>query len=155
MTEAAQDERKGTAMSNDNWFGVEPPRDANGKAIPLDTETLYTKNGQVFQVGQFRYSVMVNRWFVYGHYEHGGKSWIDLASCFLLTPPDSWEKIKEDAEKTACRYFSGLEEKDIVSCMNCPQGRRTTDRRCRYSMIMDIVRRAKRLAGIEEQEGEL
>lgn len=48
MTETAQDERKGTAMSNDNWFGVEPPRDAEGKAIPLDTETLYTKNGQVF-----------------------------------------------------------------------------------------------------------
>lgn len=55
-------------MSNDSCFGVEPPRDANGKAIPLDTETLYTTNGQVFQVGQFRYSVRVNRWFVYGHY---------------------------------------------------------------------------------------
>lgn len=69
-------------------------------------------------------------------------------------PADSWEKLEEDAEKTACRYFSGLEEKDIVSCMDCPQGRRTMDRRCRYSMIMDIVRRTKRLVRVEEQEGE-
>lgn len=78
-------------MGSDSWLGVEPLRDANGKAIPLDTEILYTTSGQVFQVGQFRYSVRANRWFVYGHYEHQRKSWIDITSCFLLTPPDSWE----------------------------------------------------------------
>lgn len=141
-------------MSNDNWFGAEPPRDANGKVIPLDTETLYSTSGQVFRVSQFRYLVRINRWIAYGCYGHGSKLWADSTSCFLLTPPDSWEKIKEDAEKTACRYFSGFEEKDIVSCMDCPRGRRTTDRRCRYSMIMDIVRRTKRLVRTEEKEGE-
>lgn len=51
-------------------LGVELPKDANGKVIPLDTEILYTKNGQVFQVGEFHYSTRVNRWFAYGHYEH-------------------------------------------------------------------------------------
>lgn len=141
-------------MGSDSLLGVEPPKDASGKVIPLDTETLYSTNGQVFHVDQFRYLTKVNRWVVYGVYEHMSKLWADNTFCFLLTPPDSWEKIKEDAEKTACRYFSGLEEKDIVSCMDCPQGRRTMDRRCRYSMIMDIIRRTKRLVRVEEQEGE-
>lgn len=137
MTETAQDERKGTAMSNDNWFGVEPPGDANGKAMPLDAETLYSTSGQVFRVSQFRYLARINRWIAYGRYGHGSKLWADSA-------------FKEDAEKTACRYFSGLEEKGIVSCMDCPQGRRTMDRRCRCSMIMNIIRRTKRLVRVEE-----
>lgn len=69
-------------------------------------------------------------------------------------PPDSWEKIEEDAEKTACCYFYGPEEKDIVSCMDCKHSHQATGRPCRVSMQIDLVKRAKRLAGVEEQEGE-
>lgn len=35
-------------MSSDSLLGVEPPRDANGKVIPFDTEILYGNNGLVF-----------------------------------------------------------------------------------------------------------
>lgn len=139
-------------MSNDNWFGVEPPRDANGKAIPLDTETLYTTNGQVFQVGQFRYSVRINRWFVYGHYEHERKSWIDAASCFLLTAPDSWEKLEEEAKMGVCNYaHAPRDEYGTTVCREC---RFQKVESCRQEMLLDIIARAKKLAGIEEQEGE-
>lgn len=138
-------------MGSDNWFGVEPPRDANGKAIPLDTEILYTKNGQVFQVGEFHYSTRVNRWFTYGHYEHERKSRIDGTSCFLLTPPDSWEKLEEDAMKHSCDYFGiGLGN---ASCGDCPHGSRRTGRACWANACLDMIARAKKLSGIEEQEG--
>lgn len=136
-------------MHSDNVFGVEPLRDANGKAIPLDTEILYTTSGQVFQVGQFRYSVRANRWFVYGHYEHQRKSWIDIASCFLLTPPDSWGKLEEDALKGQCTYF--VASGNSVTCTNCEHSLQATGRLCWENMQIDLVKRAKRLAGIEEE----
>lgn len=57
-------------MHSDNVFGAEPPRDANGEIIPLDTETLYETDGQVFHVLAFRYSPkgggMVCQWGLYG-----------------------------------------------------------------------------------------
>lgn len=33
-------------MSSDSAWGIEPPKDAGGKVIPLDTEVLYSKNGR-------------------------------------------------------------------------------------------------------------
>lgn len=147
---AIQDERKGKAMSNVNRLWVKPPRDANGEDIPLDTEILYTTNEQVFHVCQFRYLVRVNRWFAYGHYEHQRKFWIDSTSCFLLTPRDSWEKLEEDALKDSCSYFGKLEE----LCTACPHGKEITGRGCMNNMKLDLIERAKRLAGIEEREGE-
>lgn len=66
-------------------------------------------------------------------------------------PPDSWEKIEEDAEKTACRYFYGVEEKDIVSCIGCKHSNQATGRPCRVSMNIELMKRAKKLAGIEEE----
>lgn len=133
-------------MSSDNVFGVEPPKDANGKAIPLDTEILYTKNGQVFQVGEFHYSTRVNRWFAYGHYEHERKSWIDGTSCFLLTPPDSWEKLIGDLRNAA--------ERDIATCAYLsPEGKGCTKclakatRNCTRIAFADIADRIERLRG--------
>ena len=33
-------------MISDSAWGIEPPKDAEGKVIPLDTEVLYSKNGR-------------------------------------------------------------------------------------------------------------
>lgn len=139
-------------VSSDNWFGIEPPRDANGKVIPLDTETLYSTNGQVFHVDQFRYFTKVDRWVAYGAYEYMRKLWADSTTCFLLTAPDSWEKLEEDARKTACDYADApLDEDGLVMCDRC----RFLERKdCYREMVLDVLARAKRLAGIEEQEGE-
>ena len=139
-------------MSNDNWFGVEPPRDANGKAIPLDTETLYSTNGQVFHVDQFRYFAKVNRWVAYGAYEHMSKLWADNTFCFLLAPPDSWGKLEEDAKKIVCEYVGApLNEIGMTTCNGC---RFAKYEDCYSEMVLDVLARAKKLAGIEEQEGE-
>lgn len=122
-------------MGSDNLLGVELPKDANGKVIPLDTEIIYTTNGQVFRVCQFRYSVRVNRWVAYGHYEHGRKSWIDSTSCFLLTPPDSFVKIAEDALMDEYDY---CEEFDLdYGDDSCP---------AEYAMHGDLVRRMEAVA---------
>lgn len=142
-------------MSNDNRFGVEPPRDANGEIIPLDTETLYETDGQVFHVLAFRYSPKWREWFASGGYTGNRNGWCADTNRLLLAPPDSWEKLEEDAKKSACRYFYRPEEKDIVSCMDCKHSHQATGRPCRVNMQIDLVKRAKRLAGIEkEQEGE-
>lgn len=67
-------------------------------------------------------------------------------------PPDSWEKLEEDALKDPCTYFGKFEDQN-VSCLKCPHSFDVTGRNCLKNMRLDLVERAKRLAGIEEQEG--
>lgn len=138
-------------MHSDNVFGVEPPRDANGEIIPLDTETLYETDGQVFHVLAFRYSPKGREWFASGGYTGNKNGWCADTNRLLLAPPDSWEKLEEDAMKHSCEYFGiGLGN---ASCGDCPHGSRRTGRACWANAGLDMIARAKKLAGIEEQEG--
>lgn len=65
--------------------------------------------------------------------------------------PDSWEKLEEDVEQfedggTACEYF-GSEPTNCNGCKSpCPIGAN-----CRNSVARDVLCRAKKLAGIEEE----
>ena len=72
---------------------------------------------------------------------------------FKPEPPDSWEKLEEDASKNPCSYFGKLEDPSVL-CTTCPHGKEITGRGCMKNMKLDLIERAKRLAGIEEQEGE-
>lgn len=139
-------------MSSDNVFGVEPPRDANGKIIPFDTEILYEKNGLVFYVADFRYSPKSKEWFASGGYTGNKNGWCAETNDFLLAPPDSWEKLEEDALKGQCTYFGA--SRNSVTCTNCEHSLQATGHLCWENMQIDLVKRAKRLAGVEEQEGE-
>lgn len=67
-------------------------------------------------------------------------------------PADSWEKLSEDAMKGSCTYFGKIKDTSTV-CSRCPHGKKTGIS-CWQNMNLDLVRRAKRLAGVEEQEGE-
>ena len=67
-------------------------------------------------------------------------------------PPDSWEKLEEDALKTPCAYFGKLEEPNAF-CTECPHGAEITGRGCIKNMKLDLIERAKRLVGVEEQDG--
>lgn len=58
------------------------------------------------------------------------------------TRPDSWERLEEDASKDTCVYFGGTEHFD---CSECPSGKVN----CFRHMKLDIIRRAKALAGVE------
>lgn len=64
---------------------------------------------------------------------------------------DSWEKLEEDAMQHACFYF-GIDSEN-ASCEDCPRGQRLTGRVCWQNARLDMIARAKKLAGIEE-EGE-
>lgn len=68
---------------------------------------------------------------------------------FKYVPPDSWEKLEEDAMQQACSYF-GIGSDD-ASCDDCPYGSWQTGRICWQNARLDILARAKKLAGIEEE----
>lgn len=71
---------------------------------------------------------------------------------FKPEPADSWEKLEEDALKYQCSYFFGISEDKNTTCVNCKKSSEVTGIPCRLNMQIDLVKRAKRLAGIEEQE---
>ena len=67
-------------------------------------------------------------------------------------PPDSWEKLEEDALKTTCDYALAPRDEDgLTTCEGC---RFQKNESCHHEMTLEVFKRAKRLAGIEEQEGE-
>lgn len=122
-------------MRVDDWLRVEPPKDASGEVIPLDTDTLYDTDGQVFHVYHVRYVAKEKRWVACGYFEHRNKCCSDYTSCFLLAPPDSFDKIAEDAlmdEYGYCKEF-GLDYGD-------------DSRPAEYAMHGDLVRRMEAVA---------
>lgn len=64
-------------------------------------------------------------------------------------PTDSWEKLEEDAKKRPCSYFDN--DQDTASCDDCPHGSSRTGIVCWLNAYLDMVARAKKLAGIEEE----
>ena len=114
--------------------GVEPPRDAQGREIPLSTETMYFSDGRTAKVSAFEYWPYWYRWQVkvFGYDKHV------LASDLLLFPPDSWEQLEHDATLAPRDYLQsrGLEEHK--------NGRIAT-------MMADFVSRAKALAEREKK----
>lgn len=67
---------------------------------------------------------------------------------FKYVPPDSWEKLEDDATQQSCAYF-GM-DRTTASCDDCPHGWEQTGRACWRNARLDILARAKKLAGIEE-----
>lgn len=64
--------------------------------------------------------------------------------------PDSWKRLEEDARKTACAYAPApLNEDGLVTCDGC---RFQKSESCGNEMTLDVVERAKKLAGIEESD---
>lgn len=79
----------------------------------------------------------------------------DHASYFPVNPsrlsherPDSWEKLEEDARKTACNYALAPRDEDgLTTCDGC---RFQKSESCSNEMTLDVVERAKKLAGIKD-----
>lgn len=65
-------------------------------------------------------------------------------------PADSWEKLEEDAKQRVCSYF-GIDPEN-ASCEDCPYGSSQTGRLCWRNASLDMIARAKKLAGIEEAQ---
>lgn len=62
-------------------------------------------------------------------------------------PTDSWEKLEEDAKKTSCGYASAPRDEDgLTTCEGC---RFQKSESCNQEMTLDVLKRAKKLAGID------
>lgn len=100
---------------------------------------------------------------VVGFYEDKGETWVSVSyglgsdrmtvntegKALSHERPDSWEKLEEDARKTACNYAPApLNEDGLVTCDGC---RFQNSESCSNEMTLDVVERAKKLAGIEEE----
>lgn len=69
---------------------IKLPKDAEGREIPLDTECLYTHDGEKQDVFSFTYYREKDRWEIETDMR------IVNSIYLYLTPPDSWEKLEED-----------------------------------------------------------
>lgn len=70
---------------------------------------------------------------------------------FKPEPADSWEKLEEDAMKTTCNYALAPRDEDgFTTCEGC---RFQKNESCHHEMTLEVLARAKKLAGVEEQEG--
>lgn len=83
-------------------------------------------------------------------YVNGGVEFRDAAKDLTHTCPDSWERLEEDAVKVVCEYAGAVpDEFGDYDCDTC----RLFDARgkliCEQQMALDIVRRAKAIAGVE------
>lgn len=72
---------------------VELPKDACGRAIPLDTGTLYKKNGVAKFIYHYDYDPRDKAWYV--ETDDGSRSVSEL----LLDRDDSWERLLADLKR--------------------------------------------------------
>lgn len=129
-------------------MGIDLPKDATGREIPLDTKTLYSEDGKCFEVDRFVYCVRQTI---------PGLKWeVVLMTCivepcttFYLTPPeppDSWEALEADLVKASmdngndaeCNYFG-------LSCCTaeCP----AWNKPCFAAVTENILDRIHKLRG--------
>lgn len=123
---------------------VELPKDAEGREIPLDTECLYTCNGEKQDVISFTYYRRKDIW------EIETDTHIVKSIYLYITQPDSWEKLEEDLDRCAdapdyeeCAYFG----KDASSCSSCVAGKEAS---CSKTAMRDIASRIRKLRGDDD-----
>lgn len=121
---------------------VELPKDAEGREIPLDTECLYTCNGEKQEVISFMYYRRKDRC------EIETDTYIVNSIYLYLTPPDSLDKLLDDLDaagdaryQEACAYFH--RDKDEDCCTSCPGGKDG----CVLIAMRDIASRIRKLRG--------
>ena len=126
------------------------PLDADGVPIRIG-DTVYTRDAEEYTVRG-----------IYALADEYSISVVQLGgTCFLPMEPeglthrttdsaDSWEKLEEDMMKrSSCNYF-GIGD-SIESCNYCPHGERLSGTTCFKNARLDMIARAKKLAGIEEE----
>ena len=108
------------------------PRDATGRVVPFDVAKVYNfKPGYAPRVVLgLKYSRNLGQWLF--EFDNGA-----YGRCpnYYLDPPDSWERLEEDARKAPRGYIEG-------------RGIEVGSDGRVAAMSQDIVRRAKALAGV-------
>lgn len=126
---------------------IEPPEDADGREVPLDTEVLYDGYGLENPVKSFTYATRTGIWRV--EFTTGTSSF--AVSDMHLAEPDSWEKLDEDLrtaetcgdspdlEDPVCAYAHNIGKK----CAEC----KLYAGDCTANMCKDIASRIHKLRG--------
>lgn len=138
-------------QSDDSYMRL--PLDADGVPIrigdemDIDGEIAVVKGYQVSYKGDELQFIAVTEGYrktftLFGknrkHFKHGAM------------PADSWAKLEEDIKKRPCSYFDI--DQDTASCDDCPHGSSRTGTVCWLNALDDMIARAKKLAGVEEEE---
>ena len=81
-----------------------------------------------------------------------GTEAFEKATAFTHKKPDSWEQLVEDAESFICEYFGRTYKK----CLGCPADNPNYHpydhpKDCYEAKTQDIIRRAKALAGVDDE----
>lgn len=134
-------------------MGVELPKDAEGREIPLDTKVLYNSGGDAYEVACYVYAVRqtISRRIWDAKMLDGT---IRYTTSLYLTPPDSWEKLEEDLQRITadptewfCMY-AGHDKRDTGCHSNCSDCKFFKDNRsCEKQAVLDIVFRIRKLRG--------
>lgn len=134
---------------------IELPKDAEGREIPLDTETLYDKYGKEIEVSRYQY------------YPKVGQGYWNIRSVrnkyyrqdeVYLTKQDSWEKLLDDLDRAlstpgpdtyasiTCGYF----DRANVNCSVCEYMHGIKSETCNDDAWRDIASRIRKLMGEDE-----
>ena len=137
------------------------PRDAEGREIPLDTEIVYSREGNKLCIKRIEFSPLCKEW-TFRIVEIDGKvfrTWVLYPwQAYIEKPaqPDSWDKLEEDlknaAEKASnspyvtpcCVWFNGGNR----SCADCPADESPNDS-CNVQLVKNIAARIRKLRGEE------
>ena len=130
-----RDELEALIQSDDSYMKL--PLDADGVPIRID-DVVYGNPGIAWTVVGLRTSKL--GWKV----EMGNMPFLCEPDDLTHKKPDSWEKLEEDASVGAQDYCANCLGIDI---------RKTLTSDDDEAFAKDIIRRAKKLAGIEELEG--
>lgn len=125
-------------------MAIELPKDAEGREIPLDTTVLYDKDGNEIEVSRYQYYPKVGPG--YWNLRSVRNKYYRTDEVYLI-PPDSWEKLLEDVDRSTsklrfstCAYF----DTSGKSCSLCPaNGMKGCDR----FIMRDIASRIRKLRG--------
>ena len=123
--------------------------DADGVEIKVG-DTVWHEDGSELHVIGFG-DVQDGETMLAVEYAAGPTKWGEVRCLSVThTRPDSWEQLEEDAVKVVCEYAGAVpDEFGDYDCDTC----RLFDARgnliCEQLMARDIVRRAKKLAGVE------
>lgn len=109
-----------------------------GRTFAIQSVELFKDGGSVF----------------YGLDEDGKSRYVVVSSKNFVKRADSWEQLEKDAEKEACDYFGMAGKPDCKGCRNMNGNSdkySSFDVSCKLLQKKDLVRRAKKLAGVEDE----
>lgn len=129
-------------------MNIEPPKDADGREVPLDTKVLYDRHYGKHDVRLFAYFANSDTWRV--RFTNSASSYFAVSDMYL-DGPDSWEKLDEDLH-AAEAYENSPDDFDPTCAYARNIGKPCAECKlyagdCMVNMCTDIISRIHKLRG--------